>query len=361
MTENIGGMETYLIEQYRHLNHEVVTYDFVNITADRSIAFANEIFAKGNKIFSICRRSKNPIKHYWDWFRLLWGHNEYDAIVLNACHLYYVFPLVIGKVMGIKKRIMHSHNAGDEIVIGCLRKLIIAINKKLLFWCATDYWACSALAGQWMFGDKDFKVIHNAIDVDKFRFNPEIRTKKRKELGLDKEFVIGHVGRFTYQKNHKFLINVFSEICRFEPDAVLLLIGNAVENDVVYLNNAKEQVEKLNLQKKVRFLGLRQDVNELMQAMDCFVFPSHFEGLPIVGLEVQAAALPSFFSDAISKTLEITSLAHFYALDNPELWARKIIQEKVKLRVDTWQDIINNGYDINNEVKEIEKFYFQIS
>jgi glycosyltransferase involved in cell wall biosynthesis len=359
MTDNVGGMETYLIEQYRHINHSLLNYDFVNITADRDMVFRNEIVKKGNHVYDICRRSLNPIKHYWQWYKLLAAHKgEYDAITLNVCHLYYVFPLVIAKLMGVKRRIIHAHNAGDEIKVGFLRNLIVNLNRKLMSWAATDYWACSTEAGTWIFGNRKFKIIHNAIDVDKFRFNNKIRTTKLQELKLDKKFVIGHVGRFTYQKNHEFLINFFAKIVKKQNNAVLLLIGDAV-NDDKYLNMAKKQVETLGIQNNVKFLGLRKDVPELMQAMDCFVLPSRFEGLPLVGLEAQAAGLKCYFADTITKELKITDLVEYLPLDNSDVWVNEVLQSQKNTHYDMKKQLTDNGYDINTEVKKVEDLYLK--
>lgn len=359
MTENLGGMETYLMNQYRHLDRNKIRYDFVNITADRPMVFEDEIADNGDCVYKICRRSKNPLKHYYEWWRLLKKQKDkYDAIVLNACHLYYVFPLVIGKMMGIETRLIHSHNSGNELHMGFLRKFIVWLNRKLLYWSATDYWACSDVAGRWMFDDKGFSIIHNATDTDKFIFNSNIRIKKQKEVGLNEKVVLGHVGRFSYQKNHEFLINIFSEVFKKNNNAVLLLVGDAVGDDQIYLKRAHEKVCEFGLQDHVRFLGMRTDVNELMQAMDCFILPSRFEGLPNVGIEAQAAGLPCFFADTITSESGITDLTHFISLDSsPEEWAEKITTTIPVKRKDMSKEIIGAGYDIKEQTKHIETFY----
>ncbi|WP_427113183.1 glycosyltransferase family 1 protein [Megasphaera sueciensis] len=358
MTDNIGGMETYLINQYRQLNRNKIEYDFVNITGDRHMVFEEEIKDAGNQVYKICRRSKNPFKHYYDWWKLLKKQRgKYDAIVLNACHLYYVFPLVIGRIMGIKIRIMHSHNSGDELQINVLRQFIVWLNSKLMFWAATDCWACSNAAGKWMFRNRKFIIIHNAIDTRKFTFNEVIRNKKRKELKIEGKFVVGHVGRFTYQKNHKFLITVFSEACKKNSNMILLLVGDAVGIDKEYLLQTHEMVNQLGLQDKVLFLGMRTDVNELMQAMDCFLLPSHFEGLPVVGVEAQAAGLPCFFSNTITPDLSITSLVHYCNNSGLTEWVDSIFEYCNYKRNNMQQQITNSGYDIATEIYKIEQFY----
>lgn len=363
MTKNIGGLETYLMQQFEHINNNIVRYDFVNITGEYDIVFSDKIKQSGSNIYNICSRHKNPILHYWQWMKLLKKHKgKYKVIVLNANSLEYVFPLFMAKIFGISIRIIHSHNAGFEKKIGLVRKILIAFNKFLLKFSATYYFACSQKAGEWMFGKKKkFIIVHNAIDVEKYKYDLQIRQKKRKELEIKDKFVIGHIGRFVYQKNHEFLIDVFNKIHEMLPEVELLLIGDAVENKI-YLNEAKQKVKDLGLEKKVKFLGMRKDVSELMQVMDCFVLPSRFEGLPLVGVEAQAAGLPCFFSDTITKEIQITNLVKFISLqESTKLWAEEIIKSKNFVRKNTSEEIIKNGYDINFEISKIERFYNKIN
>ena len=359
MTKNIGGLETYLMQQFEHINNDIVRYDFVNITGEYDIVFSDKIKQAGSNIYNICSRHKNPILHYWQWIKLLRKYkNKYKAIVLNANSLEYVFPIFIAKFFNIKMRVIHSHNAGFENKIGILRKILINFNKLLLNVGATDYLACSQKAGEWMFGkNKKFVLIHNAINVNEYRYDLEERQKKRKELKLENRFVIGHVGRFVYQKNHDFLIDIFNEVHKILPEAMLLLIGDAVE-DKSYLNEVKQKVKELNLEENIRFLGMRNDVPEIMQAMDCFLFPSRFEGLGIVIIEAQTAGLPCYVSSVIPNEVKITNLVDFISLNEfPENWAEKIIKNKNYKRKDISKEIIKAGYDIDTEIKKVQNFY----
>ena len=359
MTRNIGGLETYLMQQFEHMDKNLVKYDFVNITGEYEIVFSDKIRQTGSNIYNICSRHKNPLLHYWQWIKLLKKYkNKYKAIVLNTNSLEYIFPIFVAKIFDIEMRVIHSHNAGFERKIGLLRKLLIAFNKLLLNFSATHYFACSKKAGEWMFGkEKHFDIIHNAIDVDKYKYSLQKKRDKRKELGIKDKFVIGHIGRFSYQKNHRFLIEIFNEIHKILPEAELLLIGDAVD-DKTYLNEAKQKVKKLGLEKNVKFLGIRNDVPELMQVMDCFVFPSRFEGLGIVALEAQATGLPCYLSDIIPNEVKITDLVNFISLNkSPQFWAKEIIKSKIFERKDISNKIIEAGYDINTEILKIEKFY----
>lgn len=357
MTSNKGGMETYLIEQYRCLDRSMISYDFVNITDDRPMVYTQEIEANGDCVYNIVRRSQNPLRHYLEWIMLL-KKNKYDAITLNTCSLRYVFPLVIGKLFGIKCRVIHSHNSGNEISTGFLSGLLIKINRILMNWSATDYFACSKTAGEWMFNDKPFKIIHNAINIEKFQFKKSTREKKRKELGLENHFVCGHVGRFSYQKNHKFLLELFYEIKKKRKNAVLVLVGGIDSCDNYYLEQAHEEVKKLNIEDSVIFLGIRNDISELMQAMDLFLFPSHFEGLCLVGIEAQAVGLQSFLSNNITKEIALTKSIHFCKHNDIDDWLNCISNcFNYDHSEDTQNELIKAGYDIHREVNKVMNIY----
>lgn len=363
MTKNIGGLETYLMQQFRHLDKAKITYDFVNITAEDEIVFKKEIIDAGSHVYGVMSRHSNPIRHYWQWICLLHKiAKNYKAIVLNSNGLTYVFPLVAARLFGIPMRVMHSHNTGFEKKIGITKKIIIAMNRLLLPYGATDYFACSNLAGKWMFGKGlKFKVIPNAIDINKFKFNQSIRDKKRRELNIPADCtVVGHVGRFTYQKNHEFLIDIFNEYHKINHNSTLLLIGDAID-DFSFLNKAHEKVKELKLTNQVQFLGMRNDVPELMQAMDCFILPSKFEGLPVVGIEAQASGLPTFFSDTITDEVGITSLARFISLkENSVTWAKKINHENLIVNRFKFYSVVGSaGYNINLSVDKICRLYLQ--
>ena len=358
MTRNPGGLETYLMQQFHALDKNIVQYDFVNITGEYDIVCQNEILQSGSKVFAVNSRHKNPIKHYWQWLKLLRKiHTQYDAIVLNSNSLEYVFPLFAAKWFEIPKRIIHSHNTGYEHEIGAVRNILIKFNKVLLRSSATHYFACSKAAGRWMFGDDtDFTVIHNAIEPEKFAFNEAKRKKIRQQLELDDAFIIGHVGRFSYQKNHEFLIKVFAEMVKQKPNSRLLLIGDYVGDDT-YWKQCKAMVNEFGLADKVLFLGMRKDVPDLMQAMDCFVLPSHFEGLPLVGVEAQTSGLPCFFSDTITREIGITERAHFIGIQDAKAWAEQILSCSQADRKRTKEEIEAAGYDIVAEIEKVQQFY----
>lgn len=364
MTKNIGGIENYLISQYNFLNKEKVMYDFVNITGEDSMVYTDYLIKQGSSVYSIISRHKNPLLHYLQWLKLLLDKRGiYSAIVLNSNGLTYVYPLIMGKLFNIPVRIIHSHNSNFPFRNTFFRKILIGFNKFLLKHSATDYWACSQLAGEWMFGkNKSFQIIHNAIDVKKYTYDSTKSNQIRENFRLDDKFIIGHVGSFNYQKNHEFLIDIFDNVVKMQPDSILLLIGGDGGNPSI-LNLVKKKVNELGLADKVLFLGMRKDVPDLMQGMDCFVFPSRYEGLPLVGIEAQAAGLNCFFSSSITKELGITSLAHYVPLESsPEQWAENIIATcKGVKRKNMEKEISSAGYDIQCEISKIEDFYYKHS
>lgn len=356
MTRNLGGIETYLIEQFRHLDKSTIDYDFVNITGEYSICYEDEILASGSKIFKVVSRHKNPLLHYWQWFNIL-SQNKgvYDVIVLNTNSLEYVFPLVLGKVFGIPVRVIHSHNSGFENKQGLARRLLVGMNKKLLAWSANLRFACSQFAGKWMFQDNPYHVIYNAIDIHKYDANSVAREETREALGLHTELTLLHVGRFSYQKNHSFLLDIFKEVHAIQPDSVLLLVGDTTEESE-FLTEVKRKIKEYGLANAVRLLGRRDDVNKIMQAADVLVMPSFFEGLTVVGIEAQASDLPLLLSDTVTKELGLLPSTQFISLEaGPTVWAEAVLNSKQYNRQSRYEELKAAGYDIENETERVEK------
>lgn len=356
MTRNLGGIETYLIEQFRHLDKSKIDYDFVNITGEYSICYDDEILASGSKIFKVVSRHKNPLLHYWQWVTILLQHKGvYDVIVLNTNSMEYVFPLVLGKVFGIPVRVIHSHNSGFENKQGLVRRLLVGMNKKLLSWSANLRFACSRLAGRWMFGDKPYHVIYNAIDIHKHDADDAVRAEMRQSFGLGEALTVLHVGRFSYQKNHTFLLDIFKEIHRIHQDSVLLLVGDTTE-ETEYLFEVKRKIREYGLDDTVRLLGRRDDVNRIMQAADVLVMPSFFEGLTVVGIEAQASDLPLILSDTVTHELGLLPSTRFISLDaGIDIWAQAVIEAKRNHRQSRYDELKVAGYDIEHETKKVQQ------
>ena len=241
-----------------------------------------------------------------------------------------------------------------------IKKNIMNLFKKLIPIVSDYNLACSDLAAQFMFPpqilkEKNFTVIKNAIDVEKYRFSEEVRLEYRKKLKMENKLIIGHIGRFMPQKNHKFLIDIFAEIYKKRSDAVLVLIGNGE-----LLDEIKEYVEKKQLKNAVCFYGTTNEVPQILQAFDCFLLPSFYEGLPVVGVEVQASGLPFVLTDTITKEVDFSDLVNYLSLeDEPEKWADCVIKcSELKRNRSKYPDIVKEaGFDISEETKKLTSLY----
>ena len=271
--------------------------------------------------------------------------------------------LKYAKKYQIPVRIIHSHSSAimaagiKKVMMRCMHEW----NKCWLAHFATDFWACSDFAGRWFYRKKQMEGAHyrfvpNAIDVEKFRFSEDVRQAYRAELGLNGKFVMGHVGYFHTVKNHMFLLDIFHALLKKRPESVLLLIGQGNLKEAV-----QEKAVQLGIADKVQFLGVRKDVSNLMQAMDCFMLPSLFEGFPVVAVEAQSAGLPCYLAgNGITRQAIITDRCHFLRLeDTPEVWADAIIQGDVK-RVDTYDQIVQAGFELKNAAKQQQTRLIQL-
>ncbi len=284
---------------------------------------------------------------------------NYVAVHLHSNFPRYIAPLKYAKKYGITKRIFHSHNTKDmypssSIITNSRKWITEEVTIQNLGKYATHLWACSEQAGKYMFRDKYlYEVIPDAIDAKKFQFNELTRKEKRLELDLKDEFVIGFVGRLQYQKNPEYLIEIFNAICKKNPKAKLVIVGTGKsETDIRIMCNERKLLER------VLFLGQRDDVMSLMQAFDCFVMPSRFEGLGITYIEAQAAGLPCFGSIEVPREAGITNLMHYIPLTkNPDIWADKILSNSTVKRTNRYQEIKSAGYDICDLAERLEKFY----
>lgn len=343
-----GGLETMLMNYYRHMDREKIQFDFLEHRRERA-AYDDEIESLGGRIFRLPRL--NPLSS--DYFHALnaffAAHPEY-RIVHSHLDCMSAYPLRAAKNAKVPVRIAHAHSTSQDRNWKLVFKLI---SKKLISLYATDLFACSVDAGEWMFGTKDVHILPNAIDLERYAFNLLIRNQTRKALGLDDAFVIGHVGRFSAVKNHSFLTDVFAQIKRQEPNSKLLLVGAGSEMQAV-----QQKVTALGLGADVIFTGVRNDVANLMQAMDVFVFPSLYEGLGIVLIEAQASGLPCVVSDVIPREAYLTDLVTAEKLSSSvETWAEKILEKRAVLRTDRRAEIAAHGFDITTEAVKLQEFY----
>lgn len=359
MTENPGGVESVIVNYYRAIDKEKYQFDFLCNSYEK-IAYEDELIALGGKTYHFPARSQNMSAYRKELTKFFEEHaKEYYAIWVNVCSLANIDYLKLAKKHGIEKRIIHSHNSQnmDSKLRGILHKL----NKKKIEKYATDFWACSEDAADWFYKPelKDKVImIHNAINIDKLSFDEEKRGKYRTELGWKDAYIIGNVGRLHFQKNQQFLLEVFCEYLKIDHKARLVLVGQGEDEEIL-----KDKVYKLGIQDKVHFAGVQYDIKGWLSAFDFFLFPSVFEGLPLVGLESQANGLPVLASkDVIPEELCINSNFSFISLsESTKRWAEKIAEMKEKApRIEGDEiavNFTNAGYNIDTEIKKLEKLF----
>jgi len=271
-----------------------------------------------------------------------------------------VFWLKEAKKVGIPVRITHSHStAGKGETKRNLMKYALRPFAKMY---PNQYCACSHYAGQWLFGNKFYasgkvNLVRNAIDTNAFAYNEADRAAARAELGIGEQLVVGHVGRFMWQKNHEFLIEIFAELHKLHPSSTLLFVGDGPRREEM-----KRMVADKGLAKNVLFVGIRRDIPRLMQAMDAFVLPSRYEGLGIVAVEAQSAGLPCYLSKEVPIEAVLTNQCKSLSLeDSPGVWARQIIDDLGAYQRESDIKAINEQkYDIREESKILEQYYEDI-
>jgi glycosyltransferase involved in cell wall biosynthesis len=350
---NRGGLETMLMNYYRQMDRTKVQFDFMVHRAEEG-HYDTEIINLGGKIYHMPQIKPG---NYHLYFRLLDqffnNHKEYK-VVHSHINENSSFVLRAAKKAGIPCRIAHSHlsDLGFDI------KLPFRLYARFILKNTPNkFFACSKNAGKWLFGykiadSKEMKVLNNAVNTSEFKFNKTIRNNIRNELGFKEELVIGHIGRFNKQKNHDFLIDIFHALHQENRNAKLLLVGDGHLRPSI-----EKKIKNLGLTSNVKLLGVRSDISDLMQAMDLFIFPSLFEGLPVVLVEAQAAGLKCLVSDAITKESDVTGRVEFISLNNPpEYWANQILTSSYD-HVDTAEKIQKNGYDSVSMANWLSNFY----
>lgn len=352
-----GGVEAVVMNYYRHLDHNKIQFDFICDDDSTNIPY-DEIEKLGGKVILIPPYQK--VFKYQKELRRVLRDGKYK-IVHSHINTLSVFPLYAAKKVGVPVRIAHSHSTTNkkEWKKNLLKQVLRPFSKKY----ATNYMCCSELAGRWLFGDKaydDGKVylLNNAIDLDKFKYDKKIRDKKRKELGIKEDtIVIGHIGRFVAQKNHTFLIDIFNQFHKKEKNSILLLAGQGPLQEEI-----KNKVRELGLDDSVRFLGQRNDANELYQVFDVFLLPSLYEGLPVVGVEAQASGLLCFFSDDMTKETKVLDSTVFMSLSNTDdEWATSILDNYINFRrKDTTSDITKSNFNIKYETNKLKNKYSEL-
>ncbi|MBQ3306675.1 MAG: glycosyltransferase family 1 protein [Bacilli bacterium] len=350
-----GGVESVIMNYYRHIDRNKIQFDFICDEDSTNIPY-EEIEKLGGKVIIVPPYQK--VFKYIKELKRIFKQNNYKIVHSNINTLS-VFPLYAAKKVNVPIRIAHSHSSINKSKKELLRNIIKIILKNFSKTYATHYFACSQQAGISQFGEKTFndgkiEIIKNAISLDDFSFNKNIRNKIREELGIkNNDLVIGHVGRFVKTKNHDLIVDIFNELYKENKNYKLMLIGQGPLQEII-----KQKVKDLGIENQVIFLGQQSNTSKYYQAMDLFLFPSLYEGLGMVFVEAQVSALPSIASTEVPQEAKVSDRAYFIGLDEPiKEWTKKIKEViNQERKVDT-KRIKEAGYDIEIETKKLEKIY----
>ena len=355
---NAGGAETFLMKVYRELDKTKYQIDFAVGTKEKGF-YDEEIIALGGHIHHISPKSEGLFKNFGEIKQLV-EKNGYNYVLRVSQHSLSALELYAAKRGGAKVRAFRSSNSsttaggGKDLILHKMCSFMPKIYANVRI-------APSTEAADFMFGRNCVKkgkaaILHNAVDLSVFRYGGDDSSKIRQEFGLEDKLVIGHIGRLNHQKNHKFLLDVFAKIKEKEDKAVLVLVGKGeLENEI------KAKVDDLGLSNSVIFTGVRSDIPALLSAMDVFVFPSFYEGMPNTVIEAQATGLPCIIADTITREADITGLVRYMSLDETaDEWANAALSAISEERADTKQKFIDNKYDIDSTVKYFTELVFGI-
>ena len=353
---NRGGAETMIMNLYRHIDRSKVQFDFVENSSEPAV-FDEEILSLGGRIFRCPHyNGKNHFTYVKWWNDFFKAHPKEYPIVHGHLGSTASIYLSVAKKYGAYA-IAHSHSSGTDHSLHANLYQIMSYNTRNV---ADYFFACSEAAGKERFGSKvvsgdHYAVLNNAIDVNRFSYNPSVRNAVRDELGIGQiQLVVGHIGRYTKEKNHEFILKIFSELKKMDSNARLLMVG-----DGTLRTHIMQMAEQASLSSDVIFTGVRSDVERLVQAMDVFVLPSLYEGLPVTMVEAQTAGLPCIISDKVPSECILTEgLVDIMTLSaSPEAWAEKILAKRAIPRTDRRAEIAAHGFDITTEAVKLQEFY----
>ena len=353
LSDNIGGMETYLYNAYKNMDHDKICFDFVTtLPIESNIAFEEYYKSTGSKIFHITKRTKNWLKSKQDIKKIL-SNNDYDYVHFHMMNYMWWEPIVLVSKFTNSKIIVHSHNSKLDRQAYFKNILLDTIGRIKTSHIHTLNLACGEEAGRYLFRNKEFTIVENGVYVDRYKFNDRNRDEIRKEFKIDNDSTLfGHVGNFYIAKNYPKLINIFEEYIKYDNKAKMILVGNYNNNlEIVNLVNQK------GLKDKIIFAGLRRDVEKFYSAFDIFLFPSFYEGLSISLIEAQISGLMCFASSTIDSASKISKRFSFIDIDsNSDDIAKYILNYELdnKLRSEVEYDEL---YDIKNSSKKLQDYY----
>lgn len=349
-----GGMETFVMNVYRAIDREQVQFDFI-YHYNKSCFFDDEIESLGGRIFKLTVRQDNDLFRYLGDLRALFNAHPEWKILHGHYSGFGMFYNAAARRAGIPVRVGHSHNTAYEPnLVGLLDRLMSSRFSAGL----TDRFACSQKAGEMLYGSTPFTVLPNGIDTARFAARDvQRRALLRGDLGVtDHEILLGHVGRFTAQKNHTGLLHIFAAVRRRLPKARLVLLGGG---DAAYIEKIQALARELGLGDSVIFAGVRSNIQGFYDAMDAFLLPSLFEGMPVVLVEAQTAGLPCFVADTIDRGAAFTDRVRFLPLNDVDAWANAIAAASFRRDPDARRKAVEAGYDIHTSARVLQEFYLR--
>lgn len=348
-----GGAETMVMNYYRHVDRTKVQFDFL-VHREQPGVYEDEIKSLGGRIYRMCPiYPQNFARYKRDIRAFFQEHPEYKIVHSHMSELGY-FAFKEAAKQGVPVRICHAHNAPHGFDIKMIMRTYF---KKRMMPYLTHLFMCGLESGRWLYGKQNesrFIMLNNAIDAAAYTYAPAKRMEMRRELEIADELVVGHVGRFNPQKNHPFLLAIFAALLKKEPNAALLLVGGGED-----MPKIQAKARELGIADHVRFMGVRSDVADLMQAMDVFAFPSLYEGLPVTMVEAQASGLPCIISDMVPPECILTEgLVDVMPLSaGAEAWADAILEKRKPPRTDHSAEIAAHCFDITTEAVKLQEFY----
>lgn len=343
-----GGIKSVIMNYYREIDKSKIQFDFF-IYDNSTDKDYSEIESMGGRIVSMSSL-KNPAKNVYDCYKAF-KKNSYPVVhgYLNTLNVFPMFAAWLAKVpVRIAENLSTAHPGEKKSIIKSLLKPF-----NIIF--PTHYAANAIYAGKWLYGDREFTVFRNGLDLSKYKYNELRRKAIREQYGISNNFVIGHIGRYEYQKNHSFLIDIFKELHDKDDKARLLLVGYGSLKEEIW-----NKIAKLGLLDAVVDAGKTENIIPLYDAMDCFVLPSFYEGLPVVGIEAQAMGLPCVFSDEVTPETCVTEDIVFIPLSTPiDIWVNRIksFKDKRDKKLHNENRLIDAGYDISSEAKRLVDYY----
>ena len=349
---NRFGTEAFMMSVFRGVDKSRFAVDFL-LFSKQETDYSREVEAAGGRVFRVTSRRESMLGWHKQLKAFFKQHaHEYHAIHFCSNSLTSMAPIYYAHKYGIPVLVVHAHSSSAR---GLHNRVLHRLKRNYVRSITTHHFACSTEAGKWFFGNSPSVVIKNGVETPRYRYDEQMRAKVRMALNIpDDATVLGHVGRFSVEKNQTFILDIFATYINTHAGAKLMLVGNGP-----MLEEMKQKAQSLGIQDDVLFLGERSDVNELMQAMDLFVMPSTFEGLPFVLVEAQCAALPCVISDVISRDICITPNVTYQSLEqSAEVWA-KTIEDVLGAyaRQDTSAIIAKAGYSIADTIRYLEGVY----